>query len=319
MANKGVTGRDEKKDSDGSKRWLKIALAVLFALIMLVVPLSIIMNPPPTGSGSQYAAERPFRSVEDGLAMIPAGAEYFRYVDLEADASIANWTLANLKGSLPNASLFGAQVKKDAIAVYPFPQFGFFRMPGNIQVVSLADFGPGFDNKSYPSTTRDGVAMRSINDNYAFTTDTSPAVHGMPQIVAPIGSFMMNGNARSSAYYDYADLFEQIASDPQTASGARFAVVGRAGSLEFGDRYYAGVTPLNDTCSYKIVVHLNRTLNETEKQTYKSRWEQSALYLYQFPYYSVKFTDEYLLVDARADAETCLNDLYYNWPGLLRG
>jgi hypothetical protein len=315
MADKGGK-KPAPKVEPGTKNWWKLVIPVILVIIMVFSVFSLCVNTedlPTTGNTSTTKA---FGNIGDGLKLLPPGAQYVRYIDLESNTELRNWALDNLNGSLPNAGIFGAQAKKDMLATYPFPYFGFFKQFGDMQVVSLADFGPNFDNKNYSSMVHDSESMRSINELYKFTPDTYPVIHGQTECVAAEKNFL-NSNSRYSASQSYSDLFEQVRMYPQTADDARLAVVGNTSTLAFGDRYFAGVTPTNDTWNYKIVVHLNRTLTEEEKTTYQSHFETIATYVSHFDYYQVKFTDKYMIVDAGSNLTTCMKDMRDSWNFLI--
>ncbi len=115
----------------------------------------------------------------------------------------------------------------------------------------------------------------------------------------------------NSAYATYADLFEQA--NLSSVRSAKFAAVGTSGTLGFGDRYYAGVTPLNDTiCEYKIVIHLNQTLNETRMEDIAERWQTGAS-LYGIDASTPQFKNNYVVMTARGDTYACLNDMVTSW------
>ncbi len=76
---------------------------------------------------------------------------------------------------------------------------------------------------------------------------------------------MEAGSVSESAYANYGDLLEQAAGTNATPDEAQFAVVGSTSSIGFGDRYYAGIAPVNEmTSDYTIVVHMSGALNETQ-------------------------------------------------------
>jgi len=323
MAKKGVPGKGRKKDD---RQWQRIGAIAVVLLIIVVMIISVFYSvftgrlPTSGTSNSTYTIEKRFNSISDGLTALPSGALYTRYVDLTASDPIANWSREKLGGGIPNTTRFGKPALKDEVAIFPYPEFGFFRQYGDYQVVSLTDFGPHFDNASYTRNDYQGYPMRAITSSYGFSLDTYPVIHGAPQCVAAVESFLASGTTNSS-YYDYADLFDQIATYPETADDARFAVVGTTDTTSFGgDRYFAGITAaVNNSSNYKIVYHLGVPLNDSQKQHYTYLWETTARQYFNYSVYSATFKGDYLIVNAYAPPEVCLNDLLNNWPSLLQG
>ena len=197
----------------------------------------------------------------------------------------------------------------DAVASFPYPTFGLSIVEPQ-QVVDLSDFGPGFDNASYQTTTIGDVSIRMINSLYGFSIGSYPVVSGRKEYVAAIVDFMKSSSASNSAYSEYAALIEQA---NQSVKNAAFAVAGTSSSLGFGDRYYATVTPIDSTqCDYKIVIHLNQTINETRMQEIGDRWTTGAS-LYGIEANGPQFKGSYVVMSARGDIESCLNDMWTNW------
>jgi hypothetical protein len=117
---------------------------------------------------------------------------------------------------------------------------------------------------------------------------------------------MKGSTASNSAYSDYPGLLEPA---NQSAKNAAFAVVGTSNTLGFGDRYYAGITPLNDTwCDYKIVIHLNQTLNETQMNELAGQWQMGTS-LYGIDSVAPQFKGSYVILSAKGDIDVCLNDM----------
>jgi hypothetical protein len=244
---------------------------------------------------------------------LPQNANYVRYVDLNASSAITEWSTLNIGGNLPNVSMFGVKPLKDALASFPYPTLGLSIIE-NQQVIVLSDFGPGYDNASYQKTTINGAELRLVNNLYGFSTDSYPVVSGRKEYVAIIDNYMKGSTPANSAYATYADLIEQA---NQSARNAKFAVAGTSGSLGFGDRFYAGVTPLNDTvCDYKIVIHLNQTLNETRMQEIADRWQNGAS-LYGIDVSVPQFKENYVIMSAKGDIFLCMNDLVTSWDFFL--
>ena len=318
MANKPAVKKTPKEIKQQKRNRLMIILLAIFLIgTMVIVPLAVLFNPSTIDGGSTDTDKGKFNSIVDALSDVPPGVQYMRFVNLTANDGISNWAMTNLGGSIPNATIFGKAPEKDAIAFYPFPTFGYFDV--NQQWVSLSDFGPNFDNATYSLTTVNGFDLRMINTVYAFSKGTTPVISGRKENVAAVQNFLTLGSVSQSAYPSYSDLFQQIASRNQTAKDAKFAVVGQTTAFGVGDRYYAGITPLNaTTCDYKIVVHLNQTLNLTEQQQYGTTWTMAALQ-FGLDSFSPEFTDNYLIVEARGSPEICLNDLVTNWPNFLVG
>ena len=317
MAQKPSGKKGKKKEGSNPNRWPLILLAVFFVVVMVIVPFYYAMQSPVKNQpGGQDA--NTFGSLADALQLLPSGAQYVRYADLNASGLIANWTMTNLQTSVPNLTTDGAQqVRKDAIASYPFPALGY--TTESTQVVSLSDFGPGFDNTSLTTVNVNGYPVRSVDGTHGFSIGKDPVISGRLEYVGAIESYEAQATVANSAYASYADLFDQIASYPQTVKDAKFAIAGASSDMSLGDRYYAGVTPLNDTTSdYKIVMHLTAPLNATQMADYDATWQAAALQ-YGFLSFSPHFTDNYLVVDAVGSTETCLYDLYDNWPGMLKG
>lgn len=317
MASKAAPKKTKKEiEADKRSRLLKIVLAAVLVLIMIIVPLATLFNPTPLHNVGTDSTEKTgtFNSIADALMDLPKNAEYVRYVNLSASSNVANWTLLNLAGNLPNVSLYGRMPQTDVVASFPYPTFGLSIVEPR-QVVVLSDFGSGFDNASYQKTTVGDVAIRMINSIYGFSPDSYPVVSGRKEYVAAIVDFMKGSTASNSAYADYADLLEQA---NQSVKNVAFAVAGTSSSLGFGDRYYATITPLDSTqCDYKIAIHLNQTINETRMAEIGDRWTTGAS-LYGITANSPQFKGSYVVMSARGDIESCLNDMVTNWE-FIRG
>ncbi|OPY30734.1 MAG: hypothetical protein A4E28_00155 [Methanocella sp. PtaU1.Bin125] len=316
MANKPAGKKTAKEiKQEKNNRLMIILLAIFLVGTMVLVPLAVLFNPSPIQGGSTDTDKDKFNSIVDALYAVPQGVEYMRFVNLTASERISNWTMTNLGGSVADNAVFGQRPVKDAIAFYPFPTFGYFDVYQ--QWVSLADFGQDYDNKSYALSSVNGISMRMITNEYAFTTG-KPVISGRKESVAAVKNFLTYGSSSQSGYTAYSDLFQQIAARNQTAKDAKFAIVGQTSTFGVGDRYYAGLTPLNDTmCDYKIVVHLNQSLNLTEQQRYAATWTAAAMQ-FGLDSFSPEFTDNYLIVEAKGSPEICLNDLVTNWPLFVR-
>jgi hypothetical protein len=96
-----------------------------------------------------------------------------------------------------------------------------------------------------------------------------------------------------SAYADYSGLLDQASRTNATPDNAQFAVVGSSSSIGFGDRYYAGIAPVNEmTSNYTIVVHLGGALNETQQHDFRTKYRNAALQ-YGLDSFEPRFTDNY--------------------------
>jgi hypothetical protein len=313
MANKVVPKKTKKEIEEAKKRrWMVILLAVLMVGIMIIVPLAILFNPTPLHQVPTDDTPKTsgLNSIVDALTYLPPNANYVRYIDLNASSTVAEWMTINYGSNLPNASMFGVKPLKDALASFPYPTFGL-SIVEDPQVIVLTDFGPGFDNASYPKTTINGADIRQVNSYYGFSIDSYPTVSGRLDYVWQIDNFMKTSTASDSAYATYAGLLEQA--NLSSVRKAQFATVGTSGTLGFGDRYYAGVTPLNDTiCDYTIVIHLNQTLNETRKQEITQHWQIGAS-LYGIDASTPQFNANYVVMSAKGDTYACLNDMVTSW------
>jgi hypothetical protein len=308
MASKAAPKKTKKEiEADKRSRLLKIILATVLVLIMIIVPLATLFNPSSlhdvgTDSNEKTGA---FNSIADALMDLPTNANYVRYVNLNTSSAVTDWTTLNLKGNLPNASLFGRLPLADVVASFPYPRFGLAYVEPR-QAVVLSDFGPGYDNASYQASSIGDVQLRMVNSVYGFSTNSYPVVSGRKEYVAAVVDFMKGSAAANSAYSDYAGLLEQA---NQSARIAAFAVVGTSNTLGFGDRYYAGITPLNATwCDYKIVIHLNQTLNETQKNDLAGQWQMGTS-LYGMDSAAPQFKGSYVILSAKGSIDVCLDDM----------
>jgi hypothetical protein len=313
MANKVVPKKTKKElDEAKKRRWMMILLAVLMVGTMIIVPLAVLFNPTQLHQTVTDNTQKTvgLNSIVDALMYLPQNANYVRYVDLNASSTVAEWMTINYQRNLPNVSMFGVKPLKDVLASFPYPTMGL-SFVDDPQVVVLTDFGPGFDNASYPKTTINGAELRQVNSYYGFSIDSNPTVSGRQDYVWRIDNFMKTSTPSNSAYAAYADLFEQA--NLSSVRKAQFATVGTSGTLGFGDRYYAGVTPLNETiCDYTIVIHLNQTLNETRMQEIAERWQTGAS-LYGIDASSPQFKANYVVMTAKGDTYACLNDMVTSW------
>lgn len=317
MASKAAPKKTKKEiEADKRSRLLKIVLATVLVLIMIIVPLATLFNPSPLHTADTDGTEKTgsFNSIADALMDLPTNANYVRYVNLSTSSAVTNWTMVNLANNLPNASLFGRMPLTDVVASFPYPRFGL-AYTENPQVVVLSDFGPNYDNASYQATTIGDVQLRLINSIYGFSTNSYPVVSGRKEFVAALVDFMKGSTASNSAYPEYASLIEQA---NQSVRKAAFAVAGTSSNLGFGDRYYATVTPLDSTqCDYRIVIHLNQTINETWMEEIGNRWTTGAS-LYGINANSPQFKGSYVVMSAKGEIESCLNDMVTNWD-FIRG
>ena len=178
--------------------------------------------------------------------------------------------------------------------------------------------GPTYDNATFTEATVSGYPMRMITDVYAFSPRLTPVVIGRKEAVATVDYFMDAGSVSQSAYADYSDVLEQAARTNATPDKAQFAVVGSSSSIGFGDRYYAGIAPVNEMSSnYTIVVHLGGAVNETQQKNFQTTYKQAALQ-FGLDSFEPRFTDNYLIIEARGDTIVCLYDMVTNWPGFVQ-
>ena len=317
MANKGAVKKTKKElEADKRSRMLKIILAAVLVLIMIIVPLATLFNPTSlhnvNDNGDQKTGS--FNSIADALMDVPENANYVRFVDLNASQAITNWTMASLGNNMPRADIFGMTPYKDVVAAFPYPTLGLANVE-DPQVVVLSDFGQAYDNASYQKTTVGSAQLRLVQGTYAFSTDTYPTVSGRQEYVALIDSFIQGSTPSDSAYATYSDLIQQA---NQSVQAAKFAVAGTSTSLGFGDRFYAAIVPLNDTrCAYKIAIHLNQTLNQSQTQDIADRWTTGAS-LYGIDAQAPQFKSGYVVMTAEGDIDNCLNDMVTNWD-FIRG
>jgi hypothetical protein len=319
MASKAAPKKTKKEmEADKRSRLMKIILATVLVLIMIIVPLATLFNPSSLHNVGTDGTEKTvtFNSIADALMDLPTNANYVRYVNLTASSAVTNWTMLNLASNLPNATMFGRMPRTDVVASFPYPRFGLaYVEPSNQQVIVLSDFGPNFDNASYQLTTIGDAQLRLINSVYGFSIDSYPVVSGRKEYVAAVDSFMRSSTASNSAYPEYSAL---IAQANQSVSQVAFAAAGTSSTLDFGDRYYASVTPLDGTqCDYRIVIHLNQTINETRMQEIGDRWTAGAS-LYGIDANSPQFKGSYVVMVAKGDIDSCLNDMVTNWD-FIRG
>jgi hypothetical protein len=317
MANKAAPKKTKKEIEETKKRRRMILLlAILMVGIMLFGVLLQFISPSSlhnVGQTDNTQKTGNFNSIADALMDLPSNANYIRYVDLNASGVVTEWAMTNLANNMPNVSMFGAKALKDVLACFPYPTLGVSNVE-DPQVVVLTDFGTGFDNASYQKTNIKGAEIRLINSANGFSTDSYPVVRGRKEYVAAIDNYMKSSTAANSAYSTYADLLQQA---NQTVKNAKFAVAGTSSSLGFGDRYYASVTPVNATmCDYKIVIHLNQTLNQTQMATIADRWQTGAS-LYGIDVNAPQFDSNYVVMSARGDTYLCLNDLVTNWGFII--
>lgn len=310
MAKKGGNKTTTK---NGKKNWVKLILPLFLIFVMLASALYMcVSSNPNTTDTDTTSTDIRFNSIVDGLSIVAPGAEYVRYVDLKSDPALGSWTMANLNGSLPDPDTFGAQPQKDMLVNYPDEYFSSYTE----QWVSITDFGPDYEIKGFNTTTYEGVQMAVINSVYTFTVER-PTISGRVQNVVGMASFwsaLVNGYTNRTAYSDYYDLTQQLKGYPVNASQARLAVVGKTSLFNASDRYYAGITPAgNGTYNYQAVLHLNQTMNETEKQEIKSRYDQLGLVVAGFDSYNIEFQGDYMILQAKGNLTTCTNDMATNW------
>jgi hypothetical protein len=315
MANKAAPKKMTKKEMEEAKkrRTMLVILAVLMVGIMLLGVLLQFLAPSQLRVQNTNETQKvsTFNNIVDALKYLPEPASYVRFANLTANDVLTGWSVANIGHNLPNASMFGKLPYRDVVASFPYPTMGYAYVD-NPQVVVLSDFGQGYDNASYQQTSLSGYQMRIIRDPYAFSTDSYPTIIGRKEYVATIDNFIKANTATANtAAAKYADLIEQTNG---TASNDKFAVVGTTAFIDFGDRYYAGITPINATmCDYKIVVHLNQTLNESRMNDISLRWQIGAGQ-YGIDANAPQFKDNYVIMAARGDIESCLNDMASsNW------
>lgn len=292
--------------------WKKTIVPLFLALTMLLSIFAIAGSSLFKNSGSStrdITLDKSFNNIQDGLRLLPSAPVYARYVDFEADRNITDWMGENLGASIPARSEFGVWPKKDMLANYSAGYFGDYKQ----QWVSVTDFGNSA-LINYNTTDYGGQPIAEINEQYYFTPAMDPVVSGRYENVVKVLDTVNAGGDNS--YADYSDLFEKLKGYDTTARDAKLSVVGRECAVNFTDKYYAGLTPKNGYYDYKVVAHLNRPFNETEKQEMKSAWEQTAMYVYGFDALNVKFDGDYLVLDGRGNFETCIRDMTYVWAFL---
>jgi|AGTN01.2.fsa_nt_gi hypothetical protein len=311
MANKAAPKMTKKEIEEAKKRRLMVIILAIFMVgIMLLGVLLQFFSPSSirvTDNGDAGTTNA-FNSIVDALKYLPSNANYVRYVDLNASSAIAEWSRSNpyVGANLPNASIMGTTAKKDALASFPYPTLSLLVIEDQQQAIVLSDFGGKYDNEKYSKVSIKGVDLRMVTDLYGFTADSYPTISGRKEYVTEVANFIKGSTSANTAYADYAGL---IAHANQSASTAQFAVVGTSVSLGLGDRYFAGVTPINDTmCDYKIVLHLNQTFNETRQKELSDSWQGGAA-VYGIQSQPLEFIDDYLIMSARGSIKTCLDDM----------
>lgn len=317
MAKKAAPKMTKKEQEEAKKRRrMVILLALLMVGIMLFTVLLQFISPStlPVNNNGNLQETGNFNSIADVLKRLPASASYVRFVDLNASQAVTDWAKANLGHNLPNESLFGRLPYKDVIASFPYPTMGMGIIE-DPQVIVLSDFGRGYDNASYQQTTIEGVPLRIILGSYAFSTDSHPTIIGRKEYVSAIDRFIKGSTQANTAYSTYVGL---LARANMTVENATLAVVGKSDSLGFGDLFYAGITPLNGTqCDYKIIIHLNQTLNESRMNDIGALWQMGST-LYEIDANAPQFKDDYVTLSARGDIDKCLDSMMKSWD-FLRG
>ncbi|HMK45395.1 MAG TPA: hypothetical protein VK436_02105 [Methanocella sp.] len=301
-----------KSRQTGMQKLARIAIPLFLVIIMLASAMYYCVNSKNFTGGNNSTPTVQFNSIVDGVKIAPNGADYIRYIDLNASPEVRNWAMSNLSNSLPNPDTFGAQPRKDMFVDYPMGYFGSY----NDQWVMVTDFGSDFQNMNYSETTYQGVTLETIDDNYYTFSQTWPVISGPAQNVAGMVNFMKGGIGRNTSYDDYSDLFDQLKGYPINANQACMATVGTSSAFNDSDRYYAGITPSGDNFTYQAVLHMNRTLTDEEKATYKSRLEKAGIYSALFNSYQIQFQGDYMVLQATGNWTTCVSDMQNSWKFL---
>lgn len=306
---KGAKGAPKKEPIN----WAKIAIPLLMVFIMVGSIFAFVISNP-FSSDKKSGLSEPLGSVQDALRLLPPGASFVRYVDMSADTQLKDYVDSNYWNTLPPASIFSADPKKDALAVYPAGYFGY-----NTQsLVSLTDFGTTKINKSYPAYTMGSNIVLAANDNYYFTSDTSPVLSGGPESVATTLNYF--GMRNNSSYATYSGLFNKLNDKRISIDGMDLATVGNTFNVPFenasADAYYAGIGPAASAnasarnYTYVVIAHLNRTLSDQE-------YGQLALYSTSmvktgFEKYNTQVYDDYIVIEAQGPLNVCTENMV-NW------
>ena len=268
-----------------------------------------------------------FDKISDGLKLVPENGSYVRYANLTGDATLSAWMKKNFYNSMPNGSVYDAQVQRDMLSVYPKDNFANFSeiygINSSLQYVSLTDFGTGIINDSYPAVDQqiDGQYILKVNSLYYFTPQTNPIVNGMAETLVPTLD-TMTGNVTNTSYDQYKGLFDQLAQNQMSENGMTLEMVSNQPTENFSDMYYAGIGPNNDankSYTFQAVMRLNRTLTNYD-MSYLSVLPD-AMKEQGYTSYNITYGNgepgDYVVVKGSASFDQCVNDLFYTW-GFMR-
>lgn len=300
-------------------------------LAVLISGCTSSPSPGPANNTGSISLNKNFNDLADSLHLLPAGATYVRYTDTKADSRLGQYLSSSYWNTIPPSSIFGANAVRDAFAVYPAYQFGNTTSSGAGNVISLTDFGNATLNQSYPQVSADlngnSIPIKEVFGNYYFSPDTFPVVSGTENATIATLYTMAGISGSNTSYDDYADLFNVLSSHHIPINGMTLEVVGNNATFPVSginltpDKFYAAIGPTNQTVVvngtiytqyyYVIVVHVNQAPSSGDIQN---------LYLYAssnlkmgFSDYNVQVYGDYIVVQAHAPIQICLNDDMMNW------
>ena len=278
------------------------------------------------------AFNKSFNDIADSLNILQNGAVYVRYSDMKDDPQLGQFLTTYYWSTLPSPQLFGASALRDTLVVYPTYWFGDITLPGGGSVVSLTDFGNATLNQSYPQvyTTLKGnrIPLREIYSNYYFSPNTSPVVSGTQNATVGTLYSMAGVTLFKTAYDGYSGLFNKLNAHHVTINGMTLEAVGdntTGYNATFPisninltlEQFYAGIGPTKYTVvsnnstytlyNYVFVIYDNQA---------PSTNDSLSLFMYEsrllgmgFSDYNIQIYGNYIITQARAPLNVCLNNM----------
>jgi hypothetical protein len=298
---------------------------VLFGMVAAWVSMGNNANIGSSSSNSSSSLIKSFNNIEDSLSIIPTGATYVRYSNLEADPLIGNFLNSYYWNTLPSYQIFDANASIDTLAIYPAEYFGDLQSTSAGSVISLTDFDNATLNQSYSqiNLNMNGniIPMSKVYSNYYFTPKTSPVVSGTQNAV----NYTLGAMAGyvNTAMADYSGLFNELSLKQIPINNMTLETVGNNATFPISsinlsiNQFYAGMGPTNQTMvvnnttytkySYTVILSVNQTPSNSDAQ---------YLYLLSssnekmgFEDYNVQLYDKYIVIQAHAPMVVCMNDM----------
>ncbi len=128
-SDKGKTKGSKAASKKGKPKmkWGSIIIITVLVLTLVGMVVAQVVN---SNWGSKISTDttnslvQNFNDIEDSLHILPFGASYVRYVDMNNDTELGNYMRTYYSNTFPPSETVGANAVRDSLAVYPAGYFG---------------------------------------------------------------------------------------------------------------------------------------------------------------------------------------------------